>query len=46
MIFASPNIPNLDVYLDLIPSSYALSEEKYRSTFTPVSQMKFMIDLP
>jgi replicative superfamily II helicase len=46
MIFASPNIPNPEVYLDLIPSSYTLSEQKYRSTFTPVSQMKFLIDFP
>ncbi|HAE43615.1 MAG TPA: helicase, partial [Clostridiales bacterium] len=46
MIFASPNIPNPEIYLDLIPSSYALSEQKFRSTFTPVSQMKFLIDFP
>lgn len=46
MIFASPNIPNPEIYLDLIPSSNKLSEQKLRSTFTPVSQMKFLIDFP
>lgn len=44
IIFSSPNIPNPEVYLQLIPG---VQEEKHfglSSTYTPVSQMKFMID--
>ena len=46
MIFASPNIPNQEIYLNLVPASSTLSEQKYRSTYSPVSQMKYLIDFP
>jgi len=44
MIFASPNIPNPEVYLKLIPDAQSLVEQKLTTTFTPVSQMKYFID--
>jgi hypothetical protein len=44
MIFASPNIPNPEVYLKLIPDAHSLFEQKLTTTFTPVSQMKYFID--
>lgn len=46
MIFASPNIPNPEIYLKLIPDTNSLSEQKLTTTFTPVSQMKYFIDFP
>lgn len=40
-IFASPNIPNPDVFLKLIPQSVS----NYLTTsYTPVSQLKFLLD--
>lgn len=45
IIFASPNIPNPEVYLKLIPG---VEENKakfhFTSSFAPVSQVKFIID--
>lgn len=46
IIFASPNIPNPEVYLKLIPSVEQISEHKLATTFAPVSQMKYLIDYP
>ncbi|MGH4126305.1 MAG: DEAD/DEAH box helicase [Clostridium sp.] len=44
MIFASPNIPNPEVYLKLIPNASESMNNKMVSTFSPVSQVKFFID--
>lgn len=44
IIFSSPNIPNPEVYLDLIPDIENAAECKIASMFAPVSQMKFFID--
>lgn len=44
VIFASPHIPNPGVYLGMIPDSVEGSREQLTSTFTPVSQEKFLID--
>ena len=46
IIFASPNIPNPEVYLQLIPNidKTSLSSSGYSSSYTPVSQMKFLLD--
>ena len=45
-VFASPNIPNPEVYLKLlIDIEEEGNENKLRSTFSPVSQIKFCIDL-
>ncbi len=44
MIFASPNIPNPEIYLKLISYTNSLSEQKLTTTFTPVSQMKYFVD--
>lgn len=45
VIFASPHIPNPAVYLELIPSSIEGERVQMTSSFTPVSQEKFLIDL-
>lgn len=44
MIFASPNIPNPEIYLKLISDTNSLSEQKLITTFTPVNQIKYFID--
>lgn len=44
IIFASPNIPNPEVYLKLIPDIGEITEHKMTSSFAPVSQVKYLID--
>jgi hypothetical protein len=47
VFFASPNIPNPEIYLKLIPDTLEatdLSSKKLRTTFSPVSQVKYLID--
>lgn len=44
-IFSSPNIPNPDVYLNLINTSNDDISEKMTTSYSPVSQMKYIIDL-
>ena len=46
MIFASPNIPNPEIYLKLIPDADVGLEQKLTTTFTPVTQLKYLIDFP
>lgn len=46
VIFASPNIPNPEIYLKLIPGIQENQVRKLASKFTPVSQFKFFMDLP
>jgi replicative superfamily II helicase len=46
MIFASPNIPNPEVYLKLIPDAASNVEHKLTTTFAPVSQLKYLMDFP
>lgn len=44
-IFASPNVPNPEVYLRLLTD---ISNEKYealKTSFSPVTQIKFLLDL-
>ena len=44
--FASPNIPNPEVYLKLLKAAEkATDDEKLRTTFSPVSQVKFFVDI-
>ena len=45
IIFASPNVPNPEVYLQLIPEADAGTAHKISTKFSPVNQEKFMIDL-
>ncbi len=45
MVFLSPNIPNPEIYLNLIPGARSTSGSKLTSAFTPVSQMKYLVDL-
>lgn len=44
IIFASPNIPNPEVYLNLIPNIGNADIRILASNFTPVCQFKFYID--
>lgn len=47
VIFASPNIPNPEVYLKLVPESQDgadFSNKKLSTSFSPVSQVKYLID--
>lgn len=45
VIFASPNIPNPEIYLELIPPSQRSDIQSISSTFAPVSQIKLIVDL-
>lgn len=42
-IFASPNIPNPEVYLKLVTEAQKGTENAVSSTFAPVTQFKFLI---
>ena len=42
-IFASPNIPNPEVYLKLVTEAQRGEENAISSTFAPVTQFKFLI---
>jgi superfamily II DNA or RNA helicase len=44
-IFASPNVPNPEVYLRLLTDISEHSGNKLRTTFSPVTQVKFLLDL-
>lgn len=46
VIFASPNIPNPDVYLPLSPyfNDIDKSVSTYQTSYSPVSQLKYVID--
>ncbi len=44
VIFASPNIPNPDVYLKLVPNIDFLEKTTVASEYSPVSQIKFFVD--
>jgi hypothetical protein len=46
VIFASPNIPNPEIYLKLIPGASIDKKHMLTSRFAPVSQFKFLMDLP
>ena len=44
IIFASPNIPNPEVFLELIPNAEIAMDDRLASSYAPVSQMKYMVD--
>ena len=44
-IFASPNVPNPEVYLRLLTDISKHSNKKLRTTFSPVTQVKFLLNL-
>lgn len=44
IIFASPNIPNPEVYLSVIPGSHPEYMKKLASRYTPVCQFKYFVD--
>lgn len=45
IIFASPNIPNPEVYFDIIPDIKNKSVTKIASKYSPVCQFKYYLDL-
>ena len=45
IIFASPNIPNPEVYLSIIPDMQATEIHKLALKYTPVCKFKYFIDL-
>jgi superfamily II DNA or RNA helicase len=45
IIFSSPNIPNPEVYLQLIPQLPLGEAQKLITRFSPVSQIKYLVDL-
>lgn len=45
IFFASPNIPNPEVYLQLIPEWQSIKSNTAAIKYAPVSQEKFVIDL-
>lgn len=45
IVFSSPNIPNPDVYLKLIPKIEPDKVLSLTSTYAPVSQTKYLVDL-
>lgn len=44
IIFASPKIPNPEVFLELIPNAEIAIDDRLASSYAPVSQMKYMVD--
>lgn len=44
-IFASPNVPNPEVYLRLLTDISEHGDKKLRTSFSPVTQVKFLLDL-
>lgn len=46
VIFASPNIPNPEVYLNIIPGVKKADVKKLVSRFAPVCQFKYFLNVP
>jgi len=44
IILASPNIPNPDIYLTTLPKEQLQDTNSFRTTFTPVCQLKYVLD--
>lgn len=45
VVFASPNIPNPEIYLDLIPGIKQMDVRRMASKFAPVCQFKYLVDM-
>jgi len=45
VILASPNIPNPQEFFEALPDEQRINENYLSTSFTPVSQMKYIIDL-
>lgn len=43
--FSSPNISNPEVYLQLIPDVSNVADNKLATTYSPVNQIKYVVDL-
>lgn len=46
VIFASPNIPNPEVYMNIIPGIKKADMKKLASRFAPVCQFKYFLNVP
>jgi hypothetical protein len=46
VIFASPNIPNPEVYMSIIPGIKKTDMKKLASRFAPVCQFKYFLNVP
>lgn len=46
IVLASPNIPNPEVYLNIIPGGEYGEMNRLASRFTPVCQFKYYLDIP
>ncbi len=46
IVLASPNIPNPEVYLNIIPSEKDDNVSRLSSRFAPVCQFKYYLDIP
>ncbi|WP_302608212.1 DEAD/DEAH box helicase [uncultured Bacteroides sp.] len=46
VIFASPNIPNPEVYMNIIPGIEKADMKKLASRFAPVCQFKYFLNVP
>lgn len=46
VIFASPNVPNPDVYLNIIPGAEKEEMHQLASKYAPVCQFKYFLDMP
>lgn len=44
VILASPNIPNPEVYLKALPAEQTKKPTSFKTSFTPVSQLKYLVD--
>lgn len=45
IIFASPNVPNPEVFLDTLPDANNTNDMRLQTSYSPVSQPKFIINL-
>ena len=45
IVFASPNIPNPEIYLNLIPGVRNINVENLASKFAPVCQFKYLVNM-
>lgn len=44
IILASPNIPNPEVYFEALPNNQIDKNNYFKTSFSPVSQMKYLLD--
>lgn len=45
IVFASPNIPNPEIYLKLVPNIEHMNADIFSSKFSPVCQFKYLVNM-